>query len=233
MNLLILDTETTGLETSKGAKIIEIGAVLYNVENKIILQQLSTLKYVEENPAVDINKIPLNASQLIPLESQIYDKAISMLCAMAKDADFFVAHNADFDKGFFKDMSENEQPLFELMDKKWICTKEDFTWPIPKGSLLNLVHIAVALGVPIVSAHRALADCLLIASCFDKLEDLQERIEDATKQRFVFRALLGYDERQLAKDHGFTWNGDSKMWTKRLTEQEASSLSFKVSAILI
>ena len=35
-NILIIDTETTGLEPTKGALVLEIGALLFNVEDKVV-----------------------------------------------------------------------------------------------------------------------------------------------------------------------------------------------------
>lgn len=230
MKLLILDTETTGLDISSGAKIIEIAAILYSVTHKTILQQVSFLKPCTDNLAYEVNRIPLEAAnsvECIPL-----DASFTLLCAMAYDADFVVAHNAEFDKAFIDDITNKEHPLFEFMDKKWICTKQDFKWPIRDGSPLNLIHIAVELGVPVVSAHRALSDCTLIANCFDKLPDLKERIQNSLIERYAYQAILDYDNRQLAKDKGFTWDSEKRVWLKRMTEEEAALVKeFKVTKV--
>jgi len=52
---LILDTETSGLEDD--APVIEVGAILYSVDNQCSLQELSTLLPAPENGAEQINRI--------------------------------------------------------------------------------------------------------------------------------------------------------------------------------
>ena len=55
-NLLILDTETTGLDAHTDF-CIEVGAILFNVGKRSVLSQISFLLPVNENPAESINKI--------------------------------------------------------------------------------------------------------------------------------------------------------------------------------
>lgn len=231
MNVLIVDTETTGL--GDDAEIIEFAAVLYNVKHRTILQQMSTLRSCNENPAFEVNRIEIESAQLMTNELRgSFDMALSFLCVMASKADYIVAHSAEFDKRMIDNYIKNYGPLFEFFDKKWICTKTEFKWPVRKGCLLNLVHIAVDLGVPVVSAHRALTDCILLAQCFDKVLDLEARIKDATLPRFVFKAVVSYDDKDQAKEAGFTWDSEKRAWFKKMTHEEAKGLPFEALQIL-
>jgi len=210
-NLLILDTETTGLNYEEH-EIIEIGAILYNVPTRCIASQFSTLFPCKNNEAEHINKIP---SKLL-LEKHIdFSHA---LFQMIKKCDAIVAHNAEFDKKFVK-------KIF-VAEKKWICTKDDFKWPIQKGSNLNLINISLEMGVPVVSAHRALTDCKLIADCFSKLDDLEDRLNDALKERELYMAVISFDKKEIAKQEGFYFDYEFKRWIKKLTEEEAKKLPF-------
>ena len=56
--LLIIDTETTGLDADKD-ECIEVGAILFNVSNRASLAQLSFLIPVSCNKAESINRIRL------------------------------------------------------------------------------------------------------------------------------------------------------------------------------
>jgi len=175
-NVLIIDTETTGLDPSKGAVCIEIGAMLYSIKQKVILQNFSTFLPCTDNPVEDINNIKAEWTQ----QKMPTGAGLIFLKYMANEADAFVAHNAAFDKRFLQDNKE----LYEIVcNKKWICTKNDFKWPI---SLFRnrLQDICVAMGVPYVDAHRALIDCHFIASCFSKVEDLEQRLCAAMKSGF-------------------------------------------------
>lgn len=166
MNILILDTETTGLAPEKGAKLIEVGALLYNVEHKVVLQTLSTFLPSATNEAEHINHIRPEWT-LVPVD---VDGAARMLEAMAKRANCIVAHNAQFDKRFMRLM-----PLADsFWEKPWVCTKDKFRWPVSLGRY-RLEDICHAMGVPYIQAHRSLTDCHFLADCFTKVYDLAER----------------------------------------------------------
>jgi DNA polymerase III subunit epsilon len=56
MNLLIVDTETTGL-TPADARCIEVGGILFSTEERAVLGQCSFLLPTDENPVAHINGI--------------------------------------------------------------------------------------------------------------------------------------------------------------------------------
>jgi DNA polymerase-3 subunit epsilon len=169
-NILIIDTETSGLEPQKGAKLIEIGALLYNVKHKQILQTLSTFLPCDENPVQHINHIDAEWTRC----NMGTLAAVHFLYEMADHASFLVAHNAHFDEKFL-----NTYPLdSKFRERKWICTKRDFEWPVQLFRN-RLEDICSAMGVNYVNAHRALTDCTFLASCFGKISDLEQRLECA------------------------------------------------------
>ncbi len=169
-NLIILDTETTGLDPSKGAKIIEVGAILYNVKHKTILQNFSTLFPTEENPAEEINGIKAEATK----QSMPFELVNGQLKLMCEHAEALVAHNAEFDKKFLKTLSFWQHSAHI----PFICTKNDFRWPLDLYRK-RLKDICAVMGVPYMEAHRALNDCRLIAECFTRVDDLEARLEQA------------------------------------------------------
>lgn len=176
-NILIIDTETTGLDPAKGAKMIELGAILYNVKHKVILQNFSTLFKCDANPVQDINNISPEATQCkMPMHF-----IVPMFIQMADHAQALVAHNAQFDKKFIDTIEP--KPAHKFSERKWICTRSDFNWPVTLYRN-RLQDVCVAMGVPYVEAHRALNDCNLIAQCFTKVQDLQVRINAGKKNQF-------------------------------------------------
>lgn len=225
VNILILDTETTGLEPANGS-LIEVGAIYYNVPSRTIMQQVSTLFFCDDNPAYDVNRIPVDA--LKQTDSDIAKCTFSAFLIMLSRCDAVVAHNAKFDRSWIES-SANQQISEMSQAKKWICTKEDFEWPVRPGTPLNLVHIAVAMGVPVLSAHRALTDCHLLAQCFDKINDLPERLAETQlpKERCV--AVVSFEDRQLAKDAGFSWNPEAKCWERKMTQKKYEEISAQCS----
>lgn len=165
-NILIMDTETTGLDPSKGATVIEVGAILFNVKYKQPIQFYSTLFPCDENPVENINRIPA----CITKANYSLNLSDGMFISMADSAYAIVAHHAKFDKQFVKLLGCGNY----LLNKKWICTKDNFVWPIPLQRF-RLEDICFALKIPYVNAHRALSDCFLLAQCFQNVPDLQER----------------------------------------------------------
>lgn len=163
-NILIVDVETTGLSPEKD-KIIEIATVLYNVPHRTVLQCMSTLLPVDSNPVEHINGIKAEASKEVTSLG-----VAGVILMQLNNAEFVVAHNASFDRSFMI----KEWPL-AASSLKWICTYRDFAWHEVAGSR-RLTNIAKELGINADGAHRALADCMLLANCFSKIDDLEERL---------------------------------------------------------
>lgn len=169
--ILIVDTETTGLSVDKGAKLIEIGAVLYSVKHRTVLQAFSTLVPCETNEAQDINGISAEASRLPMVEPSITNHVLE---SMLSFADAIVAHNAKFDLAFLKIYYP------QLLQKPVICTKDDYRW----SKILyrkRLMDICEAYEVEYSEAHRAINDCLLLATCFTHEIGLAQRMFDAMR----------------------------------------------------
>jgi DNA polymerase-3 subunit epsilon len=169
-NILILDTETTGLDPSKGAKVIEVGAILFNVKYKQMIQTLSTLFSCNENPVQEINKI----DPLWTKASKSEVSALNFLDSMCVDSSYIVAHNSEFDKKFMNTLNMGKY----FHNKHWICTKRDFKWPVQLFRM-RLQDICEAYNIEYVNAHRALSDCNLLAECLKNVDDLGERLERA------------------------------------------------------
>lgn len=214
---LILDTETTSLEES--AQIIEIGAVLYSVSNQCVLQEFATLLPAESNEAEKINRIKVSA--LVEMEEMTTFFAKEMLKNMCMCADVYVAHNAEFDS---KQLAKSD---LDLPDRPWVCTMADFKWPLASREQGSVINLALDHGIGVASAHRALTDCRLIASLFDRMEGLQSMFQLAMRPKGLFQALVSFDDREKAKQSGFKWQPETKQWTRTLALEDAAKLTFK------
>lgn len=221
--LLILDTETTGLDPDQH-QCIEVGAVLYDVPHRAVLSQISWLLPCQTNPAQAINGIDPAVSR----QPQPWRTALQCFEAMLDDADVVVAHNAAFDRQWF---GRGELPA---IDKPWLCSMEDLRWP-PERQLRatpSVRDLALAYGVPVWAAHRALTDCIYLAQVFDRCPELEGLLQAGLEPRRLYRARLSYEERHKAREAGFRWNEPiSGAWSRRLSEREAALLSFPVVAV--
>ncbi len=222
-NVLILDTETTGLDETKD-EVIEVGSILFNIQSKSILSQVSFLLPVTSNPAEHINQISVEVSNL----SQPSVEAMTFFLKLVDHCDFIIAHNAEFDKKWF---GSGKLPK---LNKKWICSLEDINWSFkknlkPKPSVSSL---ALAFGIPVWNLHRALSDCYYLSEVFKRCDNLEEILLNALKPRYLYKALVSYEERSLAKNAGFLWNSHIQgAWTRKLSEEEATKLNFKVEIL--
>jgi DNA polymerase III epsilon subunit-like protein len=216
VNVLIVDTETTGLSPEKGAECIEIGAILYNVLNRAILAQVSTVLAVKAIGQEETHGINLDIANAVPFNVQ--SAAINLLSNMVLSADYAVAHNATFDQQFAP----------ACIDIPWLCTYEDFNFAPYKKQ--NLVGLALAHGITVKLAHRALTDCGLIAEIFSKRDDLEALIEAAvirsTSSKVWVRALVDFHSKDLAKAARFEWKRESKDWRKQMKQCDLESLDF-------
>lgn len=222
-NILILDTETTGLD-NKNDDCLEVGSILFNVKTRSVLAQQSFLLPVENNNAEKINNIPAEITRL----PQPLSEAIKYFESLVRVSDVIVAHNAEFDMKWF---GLNKLPE---IDKKWICSMDDITWPAdrqlkPRPSVRDL---ALAYGVPVWNAHRALTDCIYLAEVFKRCSELEKLLIRALEPKILFRAEISYEERDLAKRAGFRWNDAIKgAWSKRMSRLEMEKLDFPVQEV--
>jgi DNA polymerase III subunit epsilon len=221
--LLILDTETTGLSTLQG-QCIEVGAILFHVPHRAVLTQVSFLMPCAGNAAEGINGIPAAVTRL----EQPWQDALACFRSMVGACEALVAHNVAFDRQWF-----GLGPL-PVLDRPWICSMEDIHWPAERQlrSTPSVRDLALAYGVPVWAAHRALTDCIYLAQVFERCVDLEALLQAALEPRSLYRAELPYAERHRAREAGFRWNeAVPRAWSRRLSRREAEALAFPVQLV--
>ena len=222
-NILILDTETTGLD-NENDDCLEVGSILFNVKNRSVLAQQSFLLPVENNNAEKINNIPAEITRL----PQPLFEAIQYFQSLVQVSDVIVAHNAEFDKKWF---GIKKLPQIE---RQWICSMDDITWPSDKQlkTRPSVKDLALAYGVPVWNAHRALTDCIYLAEVFKRCRDLEKLLIRALEPKILLRAEISYDNRHLAKNAGFRWNDSIKgAWSRKMSRRDMEKLEFPVREV--
>jgi DNA polymerase-3 subunit epsilon len=218
--ILILDTETTALSPDQG-QVIEVGAVLFHVPSRQLLQQISFLLPCGANGAEAINGIPAAVSRL----PQPLEPALACFAALVEAADALLAHNAAFDRQWF---GRGALPALSL---PWICSMEDIRWPAERQlrGTPSVRDLALAYGVPVWAAHRALTDCQYLVQVFERCPELESLLTQALEPRQLYRARLSYAERHRAREAGFRWNEPvAGAWSRRLSQREVEALPFPV-----
>jgi DNA polymerase-3 subunit epsilon len=218
MNVLILDTETTGVDPAKD-KVVEVAAILYNLDHATVLEAFSSLCRADDNAAQAINRIPAEALPDAQRGAAVWDYVAKLLSG----AEVFVAHNAAFDRSFTPEHVRKVLP--------WICTMDDVEWPKRSKASPSLVALALDHDLGVAYAHRAMADCDLIARLFTRARelgaDLHHLVERALRPKGEFVAQVSYMDRELAKTAGFRWEPESKTWRRRMFLEDVGALPFK------
>ena len=218
--LVNLYTDTTGLSPEEH-RCIEVGAVLFSVPDRSVLSQVSFLMPCTSNAAEAVNGIAPALTQ----RPQPWQAGLACFEAMVEAADVLLAHNAAFDQQWFGLGS------LPALSKPWLCSMEDIRWPQERQlrSTPSVRDLALAYGVPVWAAHRALTDCIYLAQVFERCEDLEDLLLQAMEPRRLYRARLSYEERHKAREAGFRWNQPvSGAWSRRLSDREVALLPFPV-----
>ena len=162
--LIVLDTETTGIDPSEGHRIIEVGAV------QILDREITSTefhRYVQPNRKVgeSVNIHGITDKFLInkPQFNQISDDLLSFI-----EGATLVIHNAPFDLGFLN----NELKLIDIKETiESICTVID-TLELSKqqrpGTMHNLDALCRRFGIDTSARtrHGALLDAQILAQVY-------------------------------------------------------------------
>ena len=120
MRQVVLDTETTGLETSDGHRVIEIGAIEIinrNVTDRYYHQYLNPERDIDAG-AQEVHGISLESLQDKPKFSDVCEEFLDFIRGSE-----LIIHNAAFDVGFLN--YELECVKHELKDISNICEVTD------------------------------------------------------------------------------------------------------------
>lgn len=219
--VLLIDTETTGLSPKQGSQLVEVACMLYDVEFASPVASFASLVRVQSNAAEHVNHVKPELLVDAPPIQEVWP----IVRDMVKKAEAICAHRAEFDMQFMPEDIRGSAP--------WICTKVDVDWP---GEQLgeDLVRLALAYGIGVVTAHRAMADVDIMSRIFTRVAEMGHSLEELLlralrpKKRFV--AIVPIHQKDLAKRRGFLWDDDKREWYRFMPESDVAKLPFKVRA---
>ena len=220
--VLILDTETTGLDQSK-EKIIELAMLRLDVDDATGRPMGPLLVFDElEDPGRAIPKevVALTGITDADVRGKRLDEA--RIAAMLEGVDVVIAHNAGFDRPFC------EARIPQFRDLSWACSFADIDWKAQGRSSSKLEALALELGW-FYDAHRAEMDChALLAVLCAPLPRAPERSGMATLLAAALRPALRlyathapFDSKDLLKARGYRWNAEQKVWFTRISDEAA------------
>lgn len=214
--VVLLDTETSG--KGDDAVAIEVACILYSVPHAEPIRSFGSLIRAESNPAFAINKIP----EALLAEAQTAHDVWCEVGYLVDQADAIVAHNAPFDQDFVPDLVWSGTP--------WICSMSDLAWPCATRPGEGLVSLALAHGLGVAHAHRAMADCDLLARLLTRVaemgHDLQAFLQRGLRPKATFQALVPMSRNEEIKAAGFKWFPETKRWLRTMAIEDAATLPF-------
>jgi len=211
-----IDFETTGL-SSTNDHITEIGAVIWDTDTKQPVKMMNELLYW---PDMEVSSF---ITKLTGITKEMCEKwgadpasAAEKFNNMFDCADYAMAHNAPFDKGFYEDCLCKRTGI-DPRSIKWIDTRTDIPYPEETESR-KLGHLAMQHGFLNPFPHRAMTDVLTmlkVASHYNP-EDI---IGYQDAETLEIRAMVTFNNKEKAKARGFKWSGSPrKIWTKNIKD---------------
>jgi len=131
-------------------------------------------------------------------------------------SDYAMAHNAEFDKGFYYaalDHHRYERPPILFLD-----TKMDIKFP-EKITTRNLRHLASEHEFLNPFSHRAVFDVLTMLRVAGRY-DLDTIIARAKEPTVFVRAMVTFDDKEKAKARGYYWCAPQKIWWRSFKESD-------------
>lgn len=217
--LVVLDTETTGLDQTKD-KIIELAMLRVDVDNATGLPVGEVTVYdALEDPGMpisaEIQAITGISSEMV--KGKRLDQAA--IEAMLADVDLVIAHNAAFDRPF----CEARIPAFERL--AWGCSFADIDWKAEGQGSAKLEYLALGKGW-FYEAHRAEVDChALLAVLTEPLPQsgqtgLAKIMAASQAPSFRLQATQApFEAKDLLKARAYRWNAEQRVWATRLVDE--------------
>ena len=215
MRIVGIDFETTGLD-AKEDRIIEVGAVLWDWESGTPLQLLSSLVHPGRDIPEEITKMTGITNDAVSDFGRPEDEVFNDLWYLMGCADYAMAHNAPFDKGFYDAANARMAPT--VAQKVWLDTKMDIQYP-ESITTRNLRHLACEHNFLNPFSHRAVFDVLTmlkLASCYS----LAHIIARAAEPTLYVQALVSFDEKEKAKARGYYWCAPKKIWWRTFKQSD-------------
>ena len=224
--VVVLDTETTGLDHSRD-KIIELALLRVDIDLLTGLPVGEVQVYDElEDPGIPIPKEVQDITGISNAMVQGHRLNEARIASLLGGVDLVIAHNAGFDRPFC------EVRLATFSRVAWACSFADIPWREQGKRSAKLESLAQDMGW-FYDAHRAEMDChALLAVLAVKLPQLPHTglahlMNQARKPSYRLMATNApFDAKDKLKARGYRWSADQKVWSTRVGDSKILDAEF-------
>jgi len=219
VRILVLDTETTGLEHSQD-KIIELALLQVDVDLATGLPVGVVSVYDElEDPGVPISKEieAITGISSAMVAGHHLDEA--RIASLLEGVDLVIAHNAAFDRPF----CEARIPAFARLP--WGCSFADIDWKKEGQSSAKLEYLALEKGW-FYDAHRAEVDCHALLAVLgqplpaSQMTGLAKILAASQGPSYRLQATNApFEAKDLLKARAYRWNAEQRVWQTRVASE--------------
>ncbi len=218
--VVVLDTETTGLDQGK-ERIIELAMLRVDIDNATGLP-LGEIQVYDglEDPGKPIppEVVALTGIHDADVQGQRLDEA--RVAELLDGVDLIIAHNAGFDRPFV------ESRMAQFAQLNWACSFADIDWKAQGQGSAKLESLAQAKGW-FYDAHRAEMDChALLAVLAQKLPaaahtGLAHLLQAVARPSYSLQATNApFEAKDKLKARGYRWNAEQRVWATRLKSDD-------------
>jgi DNA polymerase-3 subunit epsilon len=212
--LVILDTETTGIDNA--AELIELAFCVctYDVRTRTVLSIdccFDAFSKPEKELSQEVSELTHITNDMLPKQKLSYDDFKEYL----PEKCLVVAHNASFDRRIL----ERTYP-YVLADLHWADSMTEIDWR-KKGFNGKGLELLLTQAGYWYEAHRAINDVLALLWLIISTGTLAELCNNASKVSLEVRLSVSYAEKDQVKELGFRWHGDDKTWSRNFESMAA------------
>lgn len=223
----IIDTETTGLDSSSD-EVIEFAGIAFSYSyDGLLINPLDFISQLQESRSPLREEIvQLTGISYAMIKGKSFD--IGAIENFIQSVDLIVAHNAAFDRPFCEKISK----IFA--NKPWACSATEVNWKALGYEGTKLAYLVNSSGW-FFDAHRALDDCRALAkvlstetSSIAPHTPFGHLLASAREVKLRIAFSAPFELRMSLRERGFRWKpgqeGKAGKWTGDFSEVDARNL---------
>jgi DNA polymerase III subunit epsilon len=232
MKIAFFDFEATNSDT-KTCRITEVGCVVIDTDTRKELVSFGMLVWDETYEPINPEAAAITgiSDELLKAHGNPPRVALAQLGTLLMSADYICGHNIrKFDLPLLEQELKRNLLEFEKLPPN-IDTRTDIIYPSYIVTR-KLAYLAAEFSIYAGNAHSALSDCNTTSSLLFHFP-LEQTIELSKVPEIYVRADVSFHDKDKAKEEGFYWIAEKKIWAKQIKESHFSALAEKCSFNLL